>query len=97
MISRIFLVIYVVIGVFAGSLGCMPGCYYKLFIVMALLTIPAMMTGTSKIRIIGIIACILALSAAVFDYHSGKKREEHIRQLKIEHEYVKDDKTKPNR
>lgn len=88
-ISKFFLIIYVLMGFLTGFLNCMAGCLFGWFIVMAFLSVPLILTGPKKYRTIGIVCCCIAMSATVWDYQAGKKRDAQIEQLRREFIHIK--------
>jgi len=72
-ISRISLIIYVVLLILSGFLLSVAGDRVVWFCIMGIFAIPPIVTGPKLYyRVLGIIALMIAVAAAGFDYHAGK-------------------------
>ncbi len=81
-ISRISLIVYVILFVLAWFLLSTEGGYVVWFLIMGLFSIPPIVAGPKNYRILGSIAFAVALAAAAFDYHAGKRLHAKLQKLR---------------
>jgi membrane protein implicated in regulation of membrane protease activity len=80
-ISRISMIVYLVLLILSFVLEAIPGNWVVWFCVMAFLAVPPIVAGPKRYRIIGIVALIIAIAAAVSDYRAGKNMQERMEQI----------------
>jgi len=77
-ISRISLIVYVILLILSAFLASSPGGRVGWFCIMGLFAIPPIIAGPKWYRIIGIIALVIAIMLATFDYNLGKYRQKEM-------------------
>lgn len=72
-ISRVALIVYVFLFLFAGFALSAPGGRVLLGILMGAFAMPAVIVGPRRYRIVGLIALVVAIVGTVADYKNGKR------------------------
>ena len=67
--------------IFAGFLPCTAGGRVVVFCIMGVFAIPPIIIGTKHYRILGIIALIVAVTAALIDYQAGKQSLNDLKEV----------------
>jgi hypothetical protein len=78
-ISRVSLVVYMVLLVLSGFLMSTAGGRVVWFCVMGLSSLPALVAGPRKYRVLGIVALLAAMAMAGMDYYMGRRDMAEIR------------------
>ncbi|MGD0597249.1 MAG: hypothetical protein ABSA64_06965 [Sedimentisphaerales bacterium] len=77
-VSRISLIVYAVLLILSGFLASAAGGSVGWFCIMGIFAIPPIVAGPKRYRVLGIIALLIAIAAAVTDYHAGKHAQPRI-------------------
>jgi hypothetical protein len=81
-ISKVSLIIYAVMLMLSGFVPAMSGGLAVWFLITGIFAIPLILSDTKRYRIIGIIALLIALAAAIADYQEGRYWQSIIREYK---------------
>jgi len=85
-ISRTSLIVYVVLLILSGFLPSVAGSLVGWFCIIGIFAIPPIIVGSKRYQVLGIIALLLAIAAAVTDYHAGKITQNRFDEIRKKHE-----------
>ena len=94
-ISRICLIVYAVLFILVALCLTTAGGSVGLYCIMVVFAIPPIVAGPRRYRILGMIALLIAIMAAVSDYNAGKRRHEMLQKRWNEAQKQQEEKAGP--
>jgi hypothetical protein len=73
------LVIYAVIAAFSTLVNAAPGGAMAIYVLLMLLGVVAAVTGQGRLRLVAVLATVLAFAGAVSEFRAGSARQDRIR------------------
>ena len=80
-LAKTSLIVYLAMLIFAGFLPSPAGGRVVVFCIMGVFAIPPIIIGTKNYRILGTIALIIAVTAALIDFQAGKRSLDDLKEV----------------